>query len=249
MAGNWKMNTVRSTAVELARALAGKVADEPSQPEVLVCPPFPYLLAVAEAIRGTGIELGAQDVYFESPGAFTGEVAVAMLVDCGCRYVIVGHSERRHVLKETDDVIRRKVAAATAAGLNVILCVGELLADRQAGKTESVIDGQMDGSLSGLSEEALDRVTIAYEPVWAIGTGVTASPAQAEEVHAHLRKWLVTRYNPRRGETTRILYGGSVKPDNAAELMSQADVDGALVGGASLNVDSFLGIVVATSKA
>ena len=215
---------------------------------MLVCPPFPYLLPVGEVIRASGVKLGAQDVYFEPPGAFTGEVAVPMLVDAGCRYVIMGHSERRHVLGETDEVIGRKVAAAIAGGLDVILCVGELLAQREADRTKAVLDSQMEGGLARIKEEALDHVVIAYEPVWAIGTGLTATPAQAEEAHLHLRKWLVSRYNSRRSEGMRILYGGSVKADNALELMSQPDVDGALVGGASLKADSFLAIVDAAAK-
>jgi triosephosphate isomerase (TIM) len=171
-----------------------------------------------------------------------------MLVDVGCRYVIIGHSERRHVLGETNEMIRKKVAAAIAGGLDVILCVGELLAQREAKKTTAVLDSQMEGGLGGIEESALDRVTIAYEPVWAIGTGVTATPGQAEEAHLHLRNWIGNRYNPRRREITRILYGGSVKPDNALELMSQPDVDGALVGGASLKADTFLAIVEAAAK-
>jgi triosephosphate isomerase (TIM) len=254
VAGNWKMNATRTSAVELARAIADGVrakhvgAKEPAEVEVLVCPPFPYLLPVGEAIRSSSVELGAQNAYFEPPGAFTGEIAVSMLVDVGCRYVLIGHSERRHVLGEQDDMLRRKVSAAIAGGLDAIFCVGELLAEREANRTEAILDSQMEGGLAGLEEAALDHVTVAYEPVWAIGTGRTASPAQAEEAHLHLRNWLKSRYNSRRGEGMRILYGGSVKSDNARELMSQADVDGALVGGASLKADSFLAIVDAAAK-
>ncbi|HEX4072821.1 MAG TPA: triose-phosphate isomerase, partial [Planctomycetaceae bacterium] len=248
VAGNWKMNTTRAGAVDLARAIAAEVPADRKDVEVLVCPPFPYLLPVGEAIRGSGVKLGAQNCCFEPPGAFTGEIAVPMLVDTGCRYVILGHSERRHVFGETDEVIGRKVAAAIAGGLEVILCVGELLAEREGDKTGTVLDRHMDGGLSRIKEEDLDHVVVAYEPVWAIGTGKTASPAQAEEAHLHLRKWLATRYNSRRSEGLRILYGGSVKADNALELMSQADVDGALVGGASLKADSFLAIVEAAAK-
>jgi len=263
VAGNWKMNTTRASAVELARAIAEHVGaqhvgtkggvspargTEHADVEVLVCPPFPYLLPVRDAIRSSGVELGAQNVYHEPPGAFTGEIAVPMLVDVGCRYVIVGHSERRHVLGEQDDLLRRKVAAVIAGGLDVIFCVGELLSEREANRTEAVLDSQMEGGLAGLDESSLDHVTVAYEPVWAIGTGRTATPSQAEEAHLHLRNWLKTRYNSRRSEGMRILYGGSVKADNARELMSQADVDGALVGGASLKADSFLAIVDAAAK-
>jgi triosephosphate isomerase (TIM) len=258
VAGNWKMNTTRAGGIELARAIAAKVpsakkasaksAGDTDDVEVLVCPPFPYLLSVGEAIQGSGVELGGQDVYFEPPGAYTGEVAVPMLLDVGCRYVILGHSERRHVLHERDHVIGQKVAAAIAGGLEVILCVGELLSEREANETHRVLDSHLEGGLAQITEEALEHVTIAYEPVWAIGTGKTASPAQAQECHLHLRKWLERRYNSRRSEGMRILYGGSVKADNALELMSQADVDGALVGGASLKADSFLAIVEAAAK-
>jgi triosephosphate isomerase len=248
VAGNWKMNTTRVAGADLAKAIAAQVPAGRIDVEVLVCPPFPYLLPVGEAIRGSGVKLGAQDCYFEPPGAFTGEIAVPMLVDTGCKYVILGHSERRHVLGETDETIGRKVAAAIAGGLEVILCVGELLSEREGDKTGTVLDRHMEGGLSQIKEEHLDHVTVAYEPVWAIGTGKTASPAQAEEAHLHLRKWLAKRYNSRRSEGMRILYGGSVKADNALELMSQADVDGALVGGASLKADSFLAIVDAAAK-
>jgi len=248
VAGNWKMNTTRASAIELAREIAEHVGSHHTDVEVLVCPPFPYLLPVSEAIRSSSVELGAQNVYYEPPGAFTGEIAVPMLVDVGCRYVIVGHSERRHVLGEQNDVLRRKVAAAIAGGLDVIFCVGELLSEREANRAEAVLDSQMEGGLAGLEESSLNHVTLAYEPVWAIGTGRTATPAQAEEAHLHLRNWLKTRYNSGRSEGMRILYGGSVKADNARELMSQADVDGALVGGASLKADSFLAIVDAAAK-
>jgi len=248
VAGNWKMNTTRAAAVELARAVCAGLSADGRDVEVLVCPPFPYLLTVGEIVHASGVELGAQDVYFEPPGAFTGEVAVPMLVDTGCRYVILGHSERRHVLGERNEVVGRKVAAAIAGGLDVILCVGELLSEREANRTETVLDSQMEGGLAEIAESSLDHVTVAYEPVWAIGTGRTATPAQAEESHLHLRKWLQTRYNSRRSEGMRILYGGSVKADNALELMSQADIDGALVGGASLKADSFLAIVNAAAK-
>ena len=171
-----------------------------------------------------------------------------MLADCGCRYVIVGHSERRHVLGETSEQVGRKVVAALAGGLEVILCVGELLDEREANRTQAVLDAQMQGGLAHVEAGSLDHVTMAYEPVWAIGTGRTATPAQAQETHLHLRKWLAARYNSGHSEGMRILYGGSVKADNALELMSQADVDGALVGGASLKADSFLAIVEAAAK-
>ncbi len=247
VAGNWKMNTTREAGVKLARAVADAVPAS-SPVDVLVCPPFPYLCAAADAISGSGVQLGAQDVYFESPGAFTGEVAVPMLVDCGCDAVIIGHSERRHVMGETDSVINKKVRQALAGGLTAILCVGELLSEREAGSTEAVLNRQMEGGLADVSESDAARVVIAYEPVWAIGTGVTATPEQAESAHEHLRKWLAGRYTPAFSETTRILYGGSVKPDNAESLLGQPDVDGALVGGASLKAESFLPIVDAARR-
>lgn len=248
VAGNWKMNTNRKSAVALASKLAAAVPMEQPAVEVAVCPPFPYLTEVGAAIAGSGVLLGAQNVWQEKPGAFTGEVAVDMLLDVGCRWVIVGHSERRQILQETDNLISRKVAAAIGQGLNVILCVGELLEQRQAGQTEAVLDAQMQGSLEGIDAAALSRVALAYEPVWAIGTGVTATTEQAQSAHRHLRTWLATRYNPGVAEAMRILYGGSVKAQNAAALLAEPDVDGALVGGASLKVEDFLPIIEAAQN-
>lgn len=249
VAGNWKMNTTRASAVELARGVAQNVPSAAALVDVLVCPPFPYLCDVATALKGSAVQLGAQDVYYESPGAFTGEVAVNMLTDVGCRFVIVGHSERRHILGETDALLNKKVVAALAGGLDVILCVGEKLAEREADHTEAVLDSQMSGGLAGIEDSALRQLTIAYEPVWAIGTGRTATPQQAEDVHLYLRKWLATRYNPRRAQSTRILYGGSVNASCALELMSEPDIDGALVGGASLKVETFRPIIEAAMAA
>jgi triosephosphate isomerase (TIM) len=249
VAGNWKMNTTRESAVELARGIAQIAPAARTEVDVLVCPPFPYLCAVAAAIEGSSVSLGAQDVYFEPPGAFTGEVAVNMLTDVGCRYVIIGHSERRHILGETDFLLQRKVAAAIAGGLDVILCVGEHLAERESHQTEKMLDTQLAGGLRDLPETVCEHLTIAYEPVWAIGTGRTATPQQAQDVHLYLRKWLADRYNPRRAQSMRILYGGSVNAKNALELLSQPDVDGALVGGASLKVDSFQPIIDAAAIA
>jgi triosephosphate isomerase len=243
VAGNWKMNTLRQSAVELAGALAKAVPARLPAVEVAVCPPFPYLAAVATAIAGSGVELGAQNVWHEKPGAYTGEVAVEMLLDLGCRWVILGHSERRQILGETDEIISKKTLAALGKGLSVILCVGETLGQREAGETERVLDSQMEGSLAGVAQQAFGQIVIAYEPVWAIGTGVTATTEQAESAHLHLRKWLVGRYNPNIAAATRILYGGSVKAQNALSLLEQPDVDGALVGGASLKVDDFLPII------
>jgi triosephosphate isomerase len=247
VAGNWKMNSTRATARELAAGIAQQFPAGRTDVDVLVCPPFPYLCDVGGAIASSAVQLGAQDVYFEPPGAFTGEVAVPMLVDVGCRYVIIGHSERRHILGEKDPLLQRKTAAAIAGGLEVIFCVGEMLDQREAHQTEEVLNAQMAGGLVGLDEAALGHVTIAYEPCWAIGTGRTATPQQAQDVHLYLRKWLADRYNPRRAQVTRILYGGSVSPKNARELLSEPDVDGALIGGASLKVETFVPIIEAAA--
>jgi triosephosphate isomerase len=248
VAGNWKMNTLRHSAVELAGALAKELPAELPAVEVAVCPPYPYLSAVATVIAGSGVELGAQNVWHETPGAYTGEVAVEMLVDLGCRWVILGHSERRHIIGETDEMVSKKALAALDKGLSVILCVGETLSQRQAGETERVLDSQMQGSLKGVLAQAMAKVVIAYEPVWAIGTGVTATTEQAESAHLHLRRWLETRYNPKIAAAARILYGGSVKAQNSLSLLQQPDVDGALVGGASLKVGDFLPIVRAAES-
>ncbi|MSR58499.1 MAG: triose-phosphate isomerase [Planctomycetaceae bacterium] len=248
VAGNWKMNTLGQSAAELARALAQAWPRAKPQVEVAVCPPFPYLASVGAALAGSGIELGAQNVSHEKPGALTGEIAIEMLRDLGCRWVILGHSERRRLMGETDALISKKVTAALAGGVPAILCVGETLAQREAGQTWAVLDAQMQGSLAGVEAVAMNDVVIAYEPVWAIGTGVTATTAQAQSAHAHLRRWLSIRYNPDVAGQTRILYGGSVKPDNAQSLLGQPDVDGALVGGASLKAADFLAIVRAAES-
>ncbi len=245
VAGNWKMNLKQESALALAKALAASCPGGDTRIDVLVAPPFPYLIPVRQAIAGSAVALGAQNAYFEAPGAFTGETSVDMLADCGVKSVILGHSERRHVLGETDAVINKKVKAVLAKDLDVILCVGELLADRDSGNTESVLDEQMKGGLAAISEAQMARIVIAYEPVWAIGTGRTATPEQAESAHAHLRNWLETHYNASVADATRILYGGSVKGENAAELMGQPNVDGALVGGASLKPEQFLPIIQA----
>ena len=242
IAGNWKMNTVRASAVALAEGVA-KAAEKLEGVDLAICPPSCYLDAVGRAIAGSKVALGAQNMYHEKDGAFTGELSAAMLRDLGCKYVILGHSERRHILGETDAAINKKLHAALAAGLLPIVCLGELLAEREAGKTLAVIQSQFDGSLAGLSAEQMAKVVIAYEPVWAIGTGKVATPQQAEDVHLALRKIIGERYNSSIADLVRLQYGGSVKPENAAELLKQSDIDGALVGGASLKVDQFLGIV------
>lgn len=247
IAGNWKMNLTRSEAIALAEAVAKKAQDYPAV-DLALCPPFVYLEVVGRAIGGSGVGLGAQNMYPEPAGAFTGEISPTMLCDLGCRYVILGHSERRQWLGETDGFINKKVHAALKAGLQPIVCVGELLAERQAAKTFQVIQRQFEESLAGLSGEQMLRTVIAYEPVWAIGTGKVATPHQAEEVHFELRKLIAQRYNEQIAEKVVIQYGGSVKPDNAAELFFQPDIDGALVGGASLKADQFLGIVAEMKK-
>ncbi len=247
VAGNWKMNTTRTSAVELAAGVKSGVTDHPKV-EVLVCPPFPYLGAVGDVLKGSKVCWGAQNAWHEAPGAFTGEVALEMLQDLGCTHVILGHSERRHVLHESDDIIGRKVDAVIAAGMTAVLCVGELLAEREASQTESVLNRQMAAGLANVSAEQTPLLVVAYEPVWAIGTGKTASPEQAESAHLHLRNWLSSRYTPQIGEQVRILYGGSVKPANAGELLSQPNVDGALVGGASLKAADFVGIIDAARQ-
>ena len=241
IAGNWKMNLNRSESEALARSLAEQSGNIPNA-DLLVCPPNVYLLPVAAAISGTSVALGAQNMYFEDDGAFTGEISAAMLRDVGADFVILGHSERRHILGETDDEVNRKAKKALAAGLTPIICVGETLQERESEQTARVIRSQFSGSFAGLSAEQMQSTVVAYEPVWAIGTGRTATPQQAEEVHADLRKLIAEAYNTGVADSVRILYGGSVKPDNAGELLSQANVDGALVGGASLKADQFMAI-------
>ncbi|HKD38186.1 MAG TPA: triose-phosphate isomerase [Pirellulales bacterium] len=242
IAGNWKMNLDRAGSVALATEIA-RGASEFRNVDLAVCPPFVYLEAVRAAIAGACVGLGAQNMYHLPSGAFTGEISPTMLVDLGCRYVILGHSERRHVFKESNADVSKKVLAALAYKLTPIVCVGELLAEREARRTEAVIREQFDGSLAGVTAEQMPGVVIAYEPVWAIGTGKVATPAQAEEVHSGLRKMLESRYNVEVAAVVRIQYGGSVKPDNAAELLAQPNIDGALVGGASLKAGDFLGVV------
>jgi triosephosphate isomerase (TIM) len=247
VAGNWKMNVTLAAAKSLAGAIAAETPAGDTV-DVAVCPAFPYLLPVQGAIAGSGVALGAQNAYFAAPGAFTGEIALDMLVDVGCQWVILGHSERRQFFGDTDSLINQKLAATRAKGLGAIVCVGELLAERQANRTEAVLETQLAGAFANIDAALLDKVVIAYEPVWAIGTGVTASPAQAEAAHLFIRNWLSQRYNAGVADAMRIQYGGSVKPDNALELLSQPNVDGALVGGASLKPEQFIPIIRAARQ-
>ena len=242
--GNWKMNTTRESGRKLVEALVAGCGQETTV-RVGVCPPACYLPIVGEQLQGSAIGLGAQNCHFENSGAFTGEIAPQQLADLGCRYVILGHSERRHVFGETDAFINQKVKAALAVGLEVILCLGEKLDERQANKTNEVLDTQLNGSLSGLDADGLDKVILAYEPVWAIGTGVTASPEQAQAAHVYIRGWLKSHYNEKTSQRTPIQYGGSVTARTAAGLFPQPDIDGGLIGGASLKPEEFLQIVAA----
>ncbi len=242
VAGNWKMNTTKSTAVALAKAVA---AGAPRQMQVGVAPPFVYLDAVAGVLAGSSVKLGAQDVYYEPNGAFTGEISLEMLKDLSVQFCLAGHSERRHILGETPELVSRKCNAIHAAGLTLIHCVGEKLDERQAGNTLPVVQAQLDELKSGIEDP--DRLVLAYEPVWAIGTGHNATDAQAQEVHVFIRDRLARKWNRDFADRVRIQYGGSMKPDNAKALMAQPDVDGGLIGGASLKPESFLAIVNAAS--
>lgn len=249
LGGNWKMNTDSKSAVELAKGVAEKCASLLGKCDVAVCPPFVYLPAVKSALGSSAVGMGAQDVYFEAKGAFTGEVSTSMLKDVGCKYVLIGHSERRHVLKESNELINKKLIAAIDAGLLPIFCVGELLEERNANKTEAVVKEQIEKGMSGISAEKAKKVVIAYEPVWAIGTGVNATPEQAQDVHAMIRQLIAKMYDKGLADGMIIQYGGSAKPDNAAVLMAKPDIDGLLVGGASLKADDFTAMVKAAAEA
>jgi len=242
VAGNWKMNLGLREASELTRRIVDARSSVPGSTLVLI-PPFTALAAVAGALAGADIGLGAQDLFWEKQGAFTGEVSGPMLKDAGCGYVLVGHSERRQLFGETDETVSRKARAALEAGLDPIVCVGEVLEERDGGRTLERIDDQLAVGLGGLSKQDLERIVIAYEPVWAIGTGRTASPAQAEEVHAHIRRRIAESYGNEAAACAIILYGGSVKPANSYPLFREMDIDGFLVGGASLDAGGFIGIV------
>ena len=241
VAANWKMHGDLASLSALATTIRDETAG--SSAEIVLCPPFPYLIPIGAVLDGT-IHLGAQDVSFETTGPHTGDVSGSMLADLGCRYAIVGHSERRTNHGETDEVVRRKTAALFEAGLRAIVCIGETFEQREAGETEAVLERQLTDSLRGLTADA-DRFVIAYEPVWAIGTGRNARPDQVQEVHAFLRERLGSIENAEVAARVRIQYGGSVKPDNAAALFSCPDIDGGLIGGASLDAASFAAIVAA----
>ncbi len=241
IAGNWKMHKTIAEAVSLVNAILLNLPD-PQEIEVAVAPPFTALAAVAEAIKDTPLKLSAQNLFWKKEGAYTGEISPLMLKDVGCEYVIIGHSERRQYFGETDEMINKKVKAALAFGLKPILCVGERLEEREEGKTFEVVKRQLLGGLAELTPEEVLKTTIAYEPVWAIGTGKTASPTQAQEVHAFLRNLLTKNWSKEIAQKVRILYGGSIKPENIKVLMQEEDVDGGLVGGASLKAESFVRI-------
>jgi triosephosphate isomerase len=242
IAGNWKMNTTVDEAVALAKAVVekmGKVIDV----DIAVCPPYISLKAVSDVVKGSSVKLGAQDVHWEAKGAYTGKVSCAMLKSVGVEYVIIGHSEQRQYFHETNETVNKKVKAALAAGLLPIVCVGETLDERKTGKLFSIVEAQTKGAFAGVSRADALKCTIAYEPVWAIGTGEVATPQQANEMHAFIRKQVAGMYDSDTAAAMRIQYGGSMKPDNAKALLALSDVDGGLIGGAALKADDFFGIV------
>jgi triosephosphate isomerase len=242
IAGNWKMNKDLNESQNLVSGIIGGLGND-IKCDVIVFPPFTSLSEVHSLIKNTPIMLGAQNVYFEDDGAFTGEISTGMLKSVGCAYVIIGHSERRTIFGETDKLVNNKIKKALASGLKVIFCIGESLAQREEGITNKVVENQLQKGLNGISSEELKNIIIAYEPIWAIGTGKTATPEQAQEVHAFIRQYITGKYSNESAENLIIQYGGSVKPDNASSLLSQPDIDGALVGGACLKADSFLSII------
>ena len=246
IAGNWKMNNDLKETQNLISKLTSGISMDNLNCDVIVCPPFTSLFEAHTLLKDTKVKLGAQNMYFESYGAFTGEVSATMLRSVGCEYVILGHSERRSIFGETDELINNKIKKANASGLKPIFCIGELLEEREAGITEKIIEKQIKSGLKDISSEEMGNVIIAYEPVWAIGTGKTASPEQAEEVHKFIRSLINAKYGDSISENIIIQYGGSVNNKNARELLSQKDIDGALVGGASLKADSFVEIIQAT---
>ncbi len=243
IAGNWKMNNDLNQSEKLIVELKNLLQNEKPNCDVIICPPFTSLSEASKLIKGSIIKLGAQNMHFEDSGAFTGEVSAPMLKSVGCEYVILGHSERRTIFGETDELINKKIKKALSAGLKPIFCVGELLEEREKGSTNDVVKRQVLKGLDGVSANDMTKLIIAYEPVWAIGTGKTATPAQAQEVHEFIRDLIEVNYSLEVANELTIQYGGSVKPENAKELISQKDIDGALVGGACLKADSFMGII------
>ncbi len=244
IAGNWKMNNDLNESQDLVSKIINGLGND-TKCDVIVCPPFTSLNEVSSLIKNTPLKIGAQNLYFEDRGAFTGEISAAMLKSIGCEYVIVGHSERRIIFGEPDDVINKKIQRAFEHNLNPIFCVGELLEQREDGTTMEVVKNQILNGLKDITPAQLSEIIIAYEPVWAIGTGKTATPEQAQEVHAAIRELIAENFSEDVADNLVIQYGGSVKPDNAGELLSKKDIDGALVGGACLKADSFLGIIAA----
>jgi triosephosphate isomerase len=242
IAGNWKMNKDLHQSQKLVSEIINGLGKD-TKAEVIVCPPFTSLSEVNSLLKGTQIKLGAQNMYYEESGAYTAEISADMLKSVGCEYVILGHSERRVIFNETDELINKKIKAALAKGLKSIFCFGELLEQRENDETMQVVSRQVEKGLEGVSAEQMKNVIIAYEPVWAIGTGKTATPQQAQEVHSFIRELVAKKFSASVAENLIIQYGGSVKPENAGELLSQKDIDGALVGGACLKADSFLGII------
>jgi triosephosphate isomerase len=242
IAGNWKMNKTATEARDLASKLIPLVSGVKDR-DIVLAPSFTSIPAVAETIKGTNMSLSAQDLFWEERGAFTGEVSAEMLLDLGCKYVIIGHSERRQFFGETDETVNKKVRHALNKGLLPIVCVGELLSEREAGKANEVIERQVTGALKGATAAEMQKIVIAYEPVWAIGTGKTATPDQANEVHAFIRQKIKSMYTADVADALRIQYGGSVTPENVSTLMAKPDIDGALVGGASLKPESFAALV------
>lgn len=245
IAGNWKMNNDLQQSVSLIDELKNKLVNKSLNCDVIICPPFTSLYEAKKLIDGSLIKLGAQNMYYEDSGAFTGEISAQMLKSVGCEYVILGHSERRTIFGEKDEMINKKIKKALSQKLKPIFCVGETLEEREKDITEKVIKKQIEKGLVDITPDEILDVIIAYEPVWAIGTGKTATPQQAQEVHQYIRKLLTNMYSKDFANMIVIQYGGSVKPDNARELLSQKDIDGALVGGACLKADSFLGIIEA----
>lgn len=244
IAGNWKMFKTTPEAASLVSTIKAGLHKESGDSDIVICPPFTALQTVSSALKDSSIELGAQNMHHENEGAFTGEISVQMLKDLRCRYIILGHSERRSHFHESNSFINKKVKMAVKYNMVPIACIGETLAERESGQANTVVEKQFHGTFDGLAAEEMEKIIIAYEPVWAIGTGKTATPGEAQDMHAFVRSLIAKKFGAETADKLRILYGGSVKPDNTAELMKQPDIDGALVGGASLKAESFIQIVI-----